>query len=43
MSANGRFDPEQLLAEARGGRRESLGKVLELNRADLAPAGPDAD
>jgi RNA polymerase sigma-70 factor, ECF subfamily len=36
MSANGRFDPEQLLAEARGGRKESLGKVLELNRAYLA-------
>ena len=36
MNATGRFDPEQLLAEARCGRRESLGKVLELNRAYLA-------
>ena len=36
MNAKGRFDPEQLLADARGGRRESLGRVLELNRTDLA-------
>ena len=36
MNANGRFDPEQLLADARGGRTESLGRVLELNRTDLA-------
>ena len=35
MNAKGRFDPEQLLAEARGGRTESLGRVLELNRTDL--------
>jgi RNA polymerase sigma-70 factor, ECF subfamily len=32
MNGNGRFDHEQLLAEARGGRRESLGRALELNR-----------
>ncbi len=36
MSAQGRLDPEQLLADARGGRPESLGRVLELNRAELA-------
>ncbi len=36
MSAKGRFDPEQLLADARGGRREALGKALELNRTNLA-------
>jgi RNA polymerase sigma-70 factor, ECF subfamily len=36
MNATGRFDPEQLLAEARGGRSESLGRVLELNRTYLA-------
>ena len=36
MNAKGRFDPEQLLADARGGRTESLGRVLELNRTDLA-------
>ena len=35
MNAKGRFDPEQLLAEARGGRRESLGRALELNRTYL--------
>jgi RNA polymerase sigma-70 factor, ECF subfamily len=35
MNAEGRFDPEQLLAEARGGRRESLGRALELNRTYL--------
>jgi RNA polymerase sigma-70 factor (ECF subfamily) len=35
MNAQGRFDPEQLLAEARGGRRESLGRALELNRTYL--------
>jgi RNA polymerase sigma-70 factor, ECF subfamily len=35
MSANGTFDHEQLLAEARGGRRESLGRALELNRSYL--------
>ena len=35
MNAKGRFDPEQLLADARGGRTESLGRVLELNRTDL--------
>ena len=32
----GQFDPEQLLADARGGRTESLGRVLELSRTDLA-------
>ena len=36
MSAQGRLDPEQLLADARVGRPESLGRVLELNRAELA-------
>ncbi len=36
ISATGRFDPEQLLADARGGRREALGKALELNRTNLA-------
>ena len=36
MSAQGRLDPEQLLADACSGRTESLGRVLELNRADLA-------
>ena len=36
MNAKGRFDPEQLLADARGGRTESLGRVLELNRTNLA-------
>ena len=36
MNAEGRFDPEQLLADARGGRSESLGRVLELNRTFLA-------
>ena len=36
MNAPGRFDPEQLLADARGGRAESLGRVLELNRTELA-------
>jgi len=36
MNAKGRFDPEQLLADARGGRTESLGRVLELSRTDLA-------
>jgi RNA polymerase sigma-70 factor (ECF subfamily) len=35
MNAEGRFDHEQLLAEARGGRRESLGRALELNRTYL--------
>ena len=30
MNAEGRFDPEQLLADARGGRTESLGRLLEL-------------
>jgi RNA polymerase sigma-70 factor (ECF subfamily) len=35
MTVNGRFDHEQLLAEARGGRRESLGRALELNRTYL--------
>jgi RNA polymerase sigma-70 factor (ECF subfamily) len=36
MSASGRSDPEQLLADARGGRTGSLGRVLELLRTDLA-------
>ena len=36
MNAKGGFDPEELLADARGGRSESLGRVLELNRTDLA-------
>jgi RNA polymerase sigma-70 factor (ECF subfamily) len=36
MDAKGRSDPEQLLAEARQGRRESLGKLLELYRNYLA-------
>ena len=36
MNAKGRFDPEQLLADARGGRTESLGRVLEFYRTDLA-------
>jgi RNA polymerase sigma-70 factor, ECF subfamily len=36
MNAEGRFDPEQLLADALGGRTESLGRVLELNRTNLA-------
>jgi len=36
MNAKGGFDPEELLADARGGRTESLGRVLELNRTDLA-------
>jgi RNA polymerase sigma-70 factor, ECF subfamily len=36
MNAKARFDPEQLLADALGGRTESLGRVLELNRPDLA-------
>jgi len=36
MNGNGRFDPEELLADARNGRREALGKVLELNRTNLA-------
>jgi hypothetical protein len=31
----GRFEPEHLLAEARVGRRESLGRALELNRTYL--------
>ena len=35
MNTVGSFDPEQLLAEARGGRRESLGRALELNRTYL--------
>ena len=35
MNAKGRFDPEQLLADARGGRTESLGRVLEFYRTDL--------
>jgi RNA polymerase sigma-70 factor (ECF subfamily) len=35
MNAMGRFDHEQLLAEARGGRLESLGRALELNRTYL--------
>ncbi len=35
MNAKGRFDPEELLADARGGCAESFGKVLELNRTDL--------
>ena len=35
MNAEGRYDSEQLLAEARGGRRESLGRALELNRTYL--------
>jgi RNA polymerase sigma-70 factor, ECF subfamily len=36
MDANGKPDPEQLLAEARQGRRESLGRLLELYRNYLA-------
>jgi RNA polymerase sigma-70 factor (ECF subfamily) len=36
MNAKGRLDPEQLLADALGGRTDSLGRVLELNRRDLA-------
>jgi RNA polymerase sigma-70 factor (ECF subfamily) len=36
MDSKGGFDPEQLLADARGGLTEPLGRVLELNRADLA-------
>jgi RNA polymerase sigma-70 factor (ECF subfamily) len=36
MNAEGRFDPEQLLADARGGGPESLGRVLEFYRTDLA-------
>jgi RNA polymerase sigma-70 factor (ECF subfamily) len=36
MSAKGSFDPEQLLTDALGGRTESLGRVLESNRTDLA-------
>ena len=36
MDAEGRLDPEQLLADARGGRTESLGSVLEFYRTDLA-------
>jgi RNA polymerase sigma-70 factor, ECF subfamily len=36
MNAKGRFDPEELLADARSGCAESFGKVLELNRTDLA-------
>ncbi len=36
MNAKGRSDPEQLLADARGGRTESLGRVLEFYRTDLA-------
>jgi RNA polymerase sigma-70 factor (ECF subfamily) len=32
MNATGKADPEQLLAEARQGRRESLGKLLEQYR-----------
>jgi RNA polymerase sigma-70 factor, ECF subfamily len=35
MSAKGRFDPELLLANARGGRRKALGRVLELNRTTV--------
>jgi RNA polymerase sigma-70 factor (ECF subfamily) len=35
MRAQGRLDPEQLLADARGGRTESLGRLLELNRTYL--------
>ncbi len=35
MNAKGRFDSEQLLARARGGCRESLGRALELNRTYL--------
>ncbi len=35
MNAEGSFDPELLMAEARGGRRESLGRALELNRTYL--------
>jgi RNA polymerase sigma-70 factor (ECF subfamily) len=35
MNGNGRFEPEHLLAEARVGRRESLGRALELNRTYL--------
>jgi RNA polymerase sigma-70 factor (ECF subfamily) len=36
MNADGRIDPEKLLADARDGRAESLGRVLELSRTDLA-------
>jgi RNA polymerase sigma-70 factor (ECF subfamily) len=36
MNANGRFDPEELLADACDGRTESLGQVLEFYRTDLA-------
>ncbi len=35
MTADASFDPEQLLAEARGGRRESLGRALEFSRSYL--------
>ena len=40
MNAKGRFDPEELLADARGGCAESFGKVLELNRTDLQGVRP---
>src|SRR5262245_5615475 len=36
MDAEGRPDPEQLLAEARQGHSESLGRLLELYRNYLA-------
>ena len=36
MNAKGRLDPEELLADARGGRTESLGRVLEL-KSNLRP------
>jgi RNA polymerase sigma-70 factor (ECF subfamily) len=36
MDAEGRLDPEELLAEARRGRSESLGKLLEIYRNYLA-------
>jgi RNA polymerase sigma-70 factor, ECF subfamily len=35
MNSHERCDPEQLLVEARGGRSESLGRALELNRTYL--------
>ncbi len=40
MNAKGRFDPEELLADARGGCAESFGKVRELNRTDLQAVKP---
>ncbi len=36
MNTKGGFNPEELLADAHGGRTESLGSVLEFYRTDLA-------